>query len=101
MSGAAPDPYYLDPELFRLALGAALRERREELSLSQQALAELVEASQARIWEWETGVHVIRWDRLLVLCEALATSVTAIMARAETATRDGMRQQVDAPAEPA
>jgi len=96
MSGTAPGPYYLDPDLFRLALGAALRERREELSLSQTALAERVKVNQTRIWEWETGYHVIRLDRLLVLCEALATSVAAVMTRAETATRDAMRQQADA-----
>jgi DNA-binding XRE family transcriptional regulator len=91
MSDLATRPFHLDPDLFRAALGDALRARREEVGLSQLALADALDTRQARIWEWENGVHVIRINRLLPLCEALFTSPIEIMARAVTATRDGMR----------
>jgi transcriptional regulator with XRE-family HTH domain len=97
MSAPVPGPFYLDPDLFRVALGDALRARREERGMSQDAVAQQIGTSQARIWEVEKGIHVIRWDRLLALCEALSTSPGAVMTRAEIATRDAMRGEAVKP----
>jgi transcriptional regulator with XRE-family HTH domain len=92
MPDSAIDLYRLDPGHFRLALGAALRERRTELGMSQSALADSLEIRPSRIWEWENGRHVLRWDRLFLVCGALRITPTEMIARAETRTRDAMRR---------
>jgi transcriptional regulator with XRE-family HTH domain len=83
--------YRLDLPAFRAALGTAIKERREELGLSKHALARAVDVAPSRIYEWENGLHIIRWDRLLPLCEALLITPTALVARAEQMARDTMR----------
>lgn len=90
MSAPGSDLFQLDPALFRVALGEALRDRRHELGLTQSALAARLDVHQSRIWEWENGRHVLRWDRLLLVCGALRMTPTEMVARAETRTRDLM-----------
>lgn len=90
MADADIDFYRLDPGDFRIALGAVLRERREELGMSQSAMAESLDIRPSRIWEWENGRHVLRWDRLFLVCGVLRITPTEIVARAETRTRDAM-----------
>lgn len=91
MPDADIDFFRLDPGEFRLALGAVLRERREELGMSQSAMADSLDIRPSRIWEWENGRHVLRWDRLFLVCGVLRITPTEIIARAETRTRDAMR----------
>lgn len=91
MPDADIDFFRLDPGDFRVALGAVLRERREELGLSQSALADNLDIRPSRIWEWENGRHVLRWDRLFLVCGVLRITPTEMIARAETRTRDAMR----------
>jgi transcriptional regulator with XRE-family HTH domain len=90
VSDAEADLFKLDPAVFRVALGEALRDRRNELRLTQSALAAQLDVHQSRIWEWENGRHVLRWDRLLLVCGALRMTPTEMVARAETRTRDLM-----------
>ena len=71
MRDSDPGQFHIEHHAFRSALGEVLRQRREELYLSQQALALAVNVRQSRIWEWEKGLHLVRWDRLLLLCEEL------------------------------
>lgn len=91
MSSQEFDLFRLDPGVFRVALGEVLRERREELAMTQHALAAELNVRPSRIWEWETGRHVLRWDRLFLVCGALGMTPTEMVARAETRTRDRMR----------
>lgn len=90
MPDADIDFFRLDPRDFRIALGAVLRERREELGMSQSAMADSLDIRPSRIWEWENGRHVLRWDRLFLVCGVLRITPTEIIARAETRTRDAM-----------
>jgi transcriptional regulator with XRE-family HTH domain len=92
MQDRETDPPSLDPGAFRVALGEMLRGRREELGLTQSALASELNIRPSRIWEWEKGLHVLRWDRLFLVCGALRITPTEIVARAETRTRDLMRE---------
>lgn len=49
----------------KLLLSRRLRERREELNLSQQALAEMLESSQSRVSRMETGDPAVSIDLLV------------------------------------
>lgn len=84
------DAYVVDARAYAAGLGRALRRRREQLGLSQTAVAlELGDgATQSRVWEWESGDKLIRIDTLLRVCAALRISIVAVMAAAETHARD-------------
>jgi len=80
----------LDPML--VALGAAIRSRRERLGLTQAALGLEIGASQRRVWEWEHGRRDLRLvGSLAPLAVALRMSVTALLAAAETELSDALR----------
>lgn len=49
----------------KLLLSRRLRERREELNLSQQALAEMLESSQSRVSRMEAGDPAVSIDLLV------------------------------------
>lgn len=49
----------------KLQLSHALRERRERMNLSQQALAEMLESSQSRVSKMETGDPTASLDLLV------------------------------------
>ena len=59
----------------RLALGAAIRERRVEQGLSQQRLALMVGSSKSHIWRIETGRVGVGLDDLARIADALGTEV--------------------------
>lgn len=47
--------------------GEQLRQEREQLGLSQQRLADLLDVRQSTISEWEKGKVTIRHERILEL----------------------------------
>ena len=73
------------PEVTRFlsALGQALRERREELDLTQEAVSLLTGVPQRRIWEIEAGIGNPTTRTLLRLVGGLSTPCSVIIARAE------------------
>jgi len=73
------------PDLGRylIALGRALRERREQLALTQEAVSLLTGVPQRRIWEIEAGVGNPTARTLLRLVAGLGTPCSEIFARAE------------------
>jgi DNA-binding XRE family transcriptional regulator len=76
--GAMPDA-----ASFLHALGQALRERREELGLTQEALSLRTGVPQRRIWEIEAGIGNPTARTLLRLVSGLSTPCSRVIARAE------------------
>jgi len=72
-----------DVTRFLAALGQALREQREELALTQEALSLLTGVPQRRIWEIEAGIGNPTARTLLRLVGGLSTPCSEIFARAE------------------
>jgi transcriptional regulator with XRE-family HTH domain len=72
-----------DVTRFLASLGQALRERREELKLTQEAVSLLTGVPQRRIWEIEAGVGNPTARTLLRLVGGLNTPCSQIFARAE------------------
>ena len=63
----------------RLALGAAIRERRFEQGLSQQRLALMVGSSKSHIWRIETGRVGVGIDDLARIADALDATVSELI----------------------
>ena len=76
--GAVPDTAN-----FLRALGVALRERRDELQLTQEALSLRTGVPQRRIWELEAGAGNPTARTLLRLVSGLDAPCSQIVARAE------------------
>jgi transcriptional regulator with XRE-family HTH domain len=72
-----------DVARFLTALGRALRERREQLELTQEALSLLTGVPQRRIWEIEAGVGNPTARTLLRLVGGLSVPCSQVFARAE------------------
>jgi len=72
-----------DATAFLIALGRALRERREELKLTQEAVSLLTGVPQRRIWEIEAGIGNPTARTLLRLVGGLNAPCSQIVARAE------------------
>ncbi|MDW5594172.1 helix-turn-helix transcriptional regulator [Conexibacter stalactiti] len=72
-----------DATPFLRALGRALRERREELSLTQEALSLRTGVPQRRIWELEAGIGNPTARTLLRLVSGLDLPCSELFARAE------------------
>lgn len=72
-----------DVTRFLTALGQALRERREALRLTQEALSLLTGVPQRRIWEIEAGIGNPTARTLLRLVGGLSIPCSQIFARAE------------------
>jgi DNA-binding XRE family transcriptional regulator len=79
--GAVPDTTD-----FLRALGIALRERREELQLTQEAVSLRTGVPQRRIWELEAGAGNPTARTLLRLVSGLDTPCSQLIARAERLT---------------
>ena len=62
----------------RLALGAAIRQRRESQGLSQARLALMVGSSKSHIWRIESGRVSVGVDDLGRIADALDTSVGSL-----------------------
>lgn len=76
--GAVPDT-----TRFLHSLGRALRERREELQLTQEAVSLRTGVPQRRIWELEAGVGNPTARTLLRLVSGLDAPCSQLIARAE------------------
>jgi transcriptional regulator with XRE-family HTH domain len=76
--GAVPDATH-----YLRALGQALRERREQLQLTQEALSLRTGVPQRRIWELEAGIGNPTARTLLRIVSGLSTPCSRIFARAE------------------
>jgi transcriptional regulator with XRE-family HTH domain len=76
--GAVPDT-----TRFLRALGMALRERREELRLTQEAVSLRTGVPQRRIWELEAGMGNPTARTLLRLVSGLDAPCSQLIARAE------------------
>ncbi len=63
----------------RLALGTAIRERRESQGLSQEKLALMVGSSKSHIWRIETGKVGVGIDDLSRIADALDTEVRQLL----------------------
>lgn len=63
----------------RLALGQAIRARREEQGLSQEKLALMVGSSKSHIWRIETGRVGVGIDDLSRIADALGTEVRSLV----------------------
>lgn len=59
--------------------GQRMRERREELGLSQAALAELLNCSRAAVSNFEAGRSWVGIDTLVMLCDELATTPDGLL----------------------
>lgn len=68
---------------FLRALGIALRERREELQLTQEAVSLRTGVPQRRIWELEAGAGNPTARTLLRLVSGLDAPCSQLIARAE------------------
>lgn len=76
--GAVPDT-----TRFLRSLGIALRERREELKLTQEAVSLRTGVPQRRIWELEAGAGNPTARTLLRLVAGLDAPCSQLIARAE------------------
>lgn len=65
------------------ALGVALRERRDELSLTQEAVSLRTGVPQRRIWELEAGIGNPTARTLLRLVAGLDMPCSQLFVRAE------------------
>ncbi len=73
-----------DATPFLRALGRALRERRDELGLTQEALSLRTGVPQRRIWELEAGIGNPTARTLLRLVSGLDLPCSQLFARAES-----------------
>ncbi len=69
----------MDIEQKRLALGEAIRARRESQGLSQERLALMVGSSKSHIWRIETGRVGVGIDDLSRIADALGTEVRSLV----------------------
>jgi transcriptional regulator with XRE-family HTH domain len=61
------------------ALGLRVRLRRKELGVSQSALAQSVGITFQQIQKYETGANRISFSRLVEICDALDSTVAAMI----------------------
>jgi transcriptional regulator with XRE-family HTH domain len=73
------------------ALGQAVRERREQLSLTQAELASAMGVKAQRISALERGRINIRYELLLALADSLDVQSATLVMRAEELAREDPR----------
>ncbi|HEJ3696697.1 TPA: helix-turn-helix transcriptional regulator [Pseudomonas aeruginosa] len=73
---------------FRIALGVAVRERRKQLGLSQDAFADLVGLHRTYIGGIERGERNLTLDNLERISTSLAVPMSVLVERAESAGRE-------------
>jgi transcriptional regulator with XRE-family HTH domain len=62
-------------------IGSRMRERRNELGLSQMALGEQLGVSFQQVQKYESGVNRVRAARLCEICSALKVSLASMFER--------------------
>lgn len=63
----------------RLALGNAIKQRRESQGLSQERLAMMISSSKSHIWRIETGRVGVGIDDLARIADALDIEVRELL----------------------
>lgn len=71
MTRPAPGRSLSGPELHAHRLGLAIRRRRKELGLTQQALAELAGCGLAFLYDLERGKPSVRLDKVLDVLDVI------------------------------
>lgn len=79
-----------DATTFLRALGRAMRERRDELDLTQEALSLRTGVPQRRIWELEAGIGNPTARTLLRLVTGLDVPCSELFRRAERLADDAL-----------
>ena len=101
MTSSAVPPHAQTPVRLAELFGVRLRQARERLGISQEALAISAGidefSASARISQYETGKHVPRYEIACKLAEVLSISVTFLYASDE-ATASMLMLWHDAPA---
>lgn len=69
----------MDIEQKRLALGNAIKQRRENQGISQDRLAKMIGSSKAHIWRIEKGLVGVGIDDLSRIADALGTEVRDLL----------------------
>lgn len=69
----------MDIDQKRLALGNAIKQRRESQGLSQERLAMMVGSSKSHIWRIETGRVGVGIDDLSRIADALGVEVRDLL----------------------
>lgn len=69
----------MDIEQKRLALGNAIKQRRENQGISQDRLAKMIGSSKAHIWRIEKGHVGVGIDDLARIADALGTEACDLL----------------------
>lgn len=69
----------MDIDQKRLALGNAIKQRREDQGLSQERLAMMIGSSKSHIWRIETGRVGVGIDDLARIADALDVEVRELL----------------------
>lgn len=77
------------------ALGQAVRERRNELGLTQEELAHAASTSQKRVWQIESTTTRVSYEALCALAEALQVPLEMLTIRARVIEADRERTPRD------
>jgi transcriptional regulator with XRE-family HTH domain len=67
------------PKTDDVALGAAIRQRRILLGLSQEKLADEIGLTFQQVQKYEKGTNRVSWSRLVQISKALSCSVPQLM----------------------
>ena len=62
-----------------MKIGARIQQRRKELNMTQEILAEKLEVSTQAISSWENGLYIPETGKLPVLAQALSTTIGWLM----------------------
>lgn len=81
-------PLKKSPNTDDVALGAAIRQRRMLLSISQETLADKVGVTFQQVQKYEKGANRVSWSRLLQIAKALGCSVPELMNLTDTEKND-------------
>lgn len=66
-----------------VALGAAIRQRRMLLGISQEKLADQLDVTFQQVQKYEKGANRVSWSRLVQIAKALDCSIAGLMRLAE------------------
>lgn len=71
-----------------VALGAAIRQRRVMIGISQEKLADGLGITFQQIQKYEKGTNRVSWSRLVQIAKALNCSIAGLMKLAEPAENE-------------
>ncbi len=79
--GATMEPIHTDPDFLK-NMGRRIKERRKQLRMTQDELAELVDATPQMVSSAELGKKALRPENLYKVCRALGVSADYILSGA-------------------